>query len=68
MDKKIFEMSVLMSETDGRLYYDADLQNITNSDNLLQVIKSLQEVHNSLFDTYLNKIGIDVSDKKMRIK
>lgn len=68
MDKKIFELSVLMSETDGRLYYDADLQNIKNTENLLQVIKSLQEVHNSLFDRYLNEIGIKVSDKKMNIK
>jgi len=68
MDKKIFEMSVLMSGTDGRLYYDADLQNIENTDNLLQVIKSLQEVHNSLFDRYLSDVGIEVSDKKMRIK
>ena len=37
MDKKIFEMSVLMSETDGRLYYDADLQNIENVDNLYNI-------------------------------
>ena len=63
MDKKIFEMSVLMSETDERIYYDVTLQDIATTDNLLQIIKSIQDIHNLLFEKYLGKIGIDIIDR-----
>jgi len=64
MDKKIFELSVLMNEADDTLYYDINLNDIENTENLLQVVKALQDMGNLLFDSYLGKIGVKIVKRK----
>ncbi len=67
MDKKIFEMSVATSDTDQKLYYDCNLENMTNGENLLQTLQALSKVHNVLFEMYLKKVGIETGDDSIRI-
>ena len=67
VDKKIFEMSVAISDIDEKLYYDCNLKNMTNAENLLQTLQALSKVHNALFEMYLEKIGIEIGDDNIRI-
>jgi len=67
MDKKIFEMSVAISDTDQKVYYDCDLKNMTDTEDLLQTLKALSKVHDVLFGKYLETIGIEIGDDNIRL-
>ena len=66
MDKKIFEMSVAISDIDQKLYYDCNLENMTDGENLLQTLQALSKVHNALFEMYLKKVGIETGNDTLR--
>ena len=66
MDKKIFEMSVAISDIDQKLYYDCNLENMTDGEHLLQTLQALSKVHNALFEMYLKKVGIETGDDYIR--
>ena len=67
MVKKIFEMSVAISDIDKTLYYDCNLENMTDGENLLQTLQALSKVHNALFEMYLEKVGIETGGDHIRI-
>ena len=60
-------MSVAISDIDQKLYYDCNLENMTNGENLLQTLQALSKVHNALFEMYLKKVGIEIGDDNIRI-
>ena len=66
-EKKIFELSVMSSDIDKKVYFDADLKLIKSTDELIKIIKVLGELQSSLLDKYLGFTGIQTGNANIKI-